>query len=208
MPGPWRRRACSVPTARPIGSPTPSGTCGAACWSGTPLSGRARAISRSSGPLSFVKTSAGAQAVDLTPRIRTQATPDDPLLPTGQDCPRVHCNWDRGLNTRTLVLHRLEARRKGPGRVARCVAWGQHAVAVAGCAAAVLVDWRILRSATRRQGLDSRFAILVGDEEEDLARFMREDTRSTPEAAAIDSGATIWAHHMPPGRPFVQGASG
>jgi lipopolysaccharide transport system ATP-binding protein len=41
-----------------------------------------------------------------------------------------------------------------------------------------------------------------------LARFMRDDTRSTPEAAAIDSGATIGAHHMPPGRPFVQGASG
>jgi hypothetical protein len=52
MTAPWPRRACSAPTAPPIASPIPSATCGAGCWSGMPLSGRARAISRSYGPCS------------------------------------------------------------------------------------------------------------------------------------------------------------
>jgi Molybdopterin-binding domain of aldehyde dehydrogenase/Transposase IS116/IS110/IS902 family len=47
MPGRWPRCACSAPTALPIASSIPSGTCAAACWSATPLSGRARATSRS-----------------------------------------------------------------------------------------------------------------------------------------------------------------
>jgi transposase len=37
MCGPWPRRACSAPTTPPIGSPILSGTCAAACWSGTPV---------------------------------------------------------------------------------------------------------------------------------------------------------------------------
>ena len=42
MPGPWRRPACSARTARRIGSPTPSGMCGAGWRSATPWCGRAR----------------------------------------------------------------------------------------------------------------------------------------------------------------------
>jgi hypothetical protein len=40
-----------------------------------------------------------------------------------------------------------------------------------------------------------------------LARFMREDTRSTPKAAAIDAGAIVRALDMPTRRGFGQAAS-
>jgi quinol monooxygenase YgiN len=40
-----------------------------------------------------------------------------------------------------------------------------------------------------------------------LARFMHEDTRWTPKAAAVDSGGTVWALDMPTRRRFAQGAS-
>ena len=45
MRRPWPKRACSAPTAPPIGSLIPSGTGGAASGSGRPWSRRARATS-------------------------------------------------------------------------------------------------------------------------------------------------------------------
>ena len=85
MPGPWPRRACSAPTARPIASPTPRGTCGAGCRSGTPWSGRARAISRSSGPCSGSTATASRPAVRRASSIASGACP----------CPAACSRWSR-----------------------------------------------------------------------------------------------------------------
>ena len=53
----------------------PQGPCGAGCWSGTPWSGRARAISRSSGPCSGSTATASRPAVRRALSIASGALP-------------------------------------------------------------------------------------------------------------------------------------